>query len=294
MKKTTLVVWCSFVLLSAQAQTVLEVKGIKFYEHHSSEMTKQAFGQSANGAQSGYDFVTRKFFSSFDATTFSSYTKGEEKDLDMVEHNGPFGTQGASMLLGFTSGISTIWDGRIKGNNNTKWLKVNNGLTIYNSVASITDLSKLYDETKATAAITVVNKDDVYVGRIRKSNLYVLIKCTSTKAAFGPPTGGSFDNVWFQFDYKYTSLTASENELEKTTLAVYPNPTSEVLSIIGSDLAEKYSVSIFNLSGKEVISELMENNTISISHLIEGFYFVHIKNKDNNIILKQKIQIERK
>lgn len=118
--KKLLLLACVFALSKTWAQQVAEVTGLRFYEHHSTDMTGEPFGNGADGSKSGYDFVKRQFQSSFNPANMDTYLNGEEQNLDMVEHNGPFGTQGASMYLGFTAGVSTIWGGPIKGNSKTK------------------------------------------------------------------------------------------------------------------------------------------------------------------------------
>lgn len=123
MKKICIIVTlaCTGLL---HAQEVTEVKGLRLYEHHSSDVTMMPFGSGAESSKSGYDFVDRKYYVSFGKVTMSSYQNGAEKNLDMVEHEELFGTQGVSKYLGFTAGESSIWGVSIKGNAQTKWYKV--------------------------------------------------------------------------------------------------------------------------------------------------------------------------
>ena len=78
-----------------------------------------AGGQGASGVQSAYDFVNHTYYNSYDSATFDAYTNGEEANIDMAEHNGPYGNQGP---FGFTSGVSSIWNGDIQGNGTTMWM----------------------------------------------------------------------------------------------------------------------------------------------------------------------------
>src|SRR5688500_6474864 len=77
----------------ATAQQLTEKSNIRIYEHHSSEMTGADFGWSADGTQSGYDFMAHNYISSFDMDAFDMYTAESTvpESIDMVEHNGVFG-----------------------------------------------------------------------------------------------------------------------------------------------------------------------------------------------------------
>lgn len=154
----------SFAFASgAFAQTLSETYGIRFYEHHSSDMTNMPIGNGANGSKSGYDFVQRRYFNSFNESSMGAYLNGEEANLDMVEHNGPFGTNGASMYLGFTSGVSTIWGGPIKGNGTTRWMKAPAGFD-YASITSVSDISAAYNDASASVSVAEV-KNNEKIGR---------------------------------------------------------------------------------------------------------------------------------
>ncbi len=286
-KKIT-VLACLIYTTSIQSQTVKEVKGLRFYEHHSSDMTGTPFGNGANGSKSGYNFVSNQYYWSFDQNTFGAYANAEENNIDMVEHNGPFGTSGASFYLGFTSGISTIWGGSIKGNSTTKWHKLDNGLTIYNAATANTDISSKYNSTKATLAIAEVKTDEVYIGRIRQSNLYVMLKCTKVQIPAGPPSGGN-DNVYFEFDYKYTANVNAVPEVKEETYTVYPNPANNSIVVTGNTAIKQ--VTVTDMTGKEVAIQVIANNTISTAEWKEGLYIVSFKNQEGTILHKQKIQI---
>lgn len=286
-KKIT-VLACLIYTTTIHSQTVKEVKGLRFYEHHSSDMTGAPFGNGANGSKSGYNFVSNQYVWSFDQNTFDAYTNGEQNNIDMVEHNGPFGTNGASFYLGFTSGVSTIWGGSIKGNSKTKWHKLTNGLTIYNAAAANADISNNYDSTKATLAIAEVKADEVYIGKIRQTNLYVILKCTKVQLPAGPPSGGN-DNVYFEFDYKYTANANAVPEVKEELYAVYPNPANN--SIIFTGHKDITQVTITDITGKEVATQTTTNNTISTAEWKEGLYIISFKNQEGIILHKQKIQV---
>jgi hypothetical protein len=279
MQKTLLIISTVFFSLFTQAQNIAEVKGILFYEHHSTDMTGMGFGSSANGSKSGYDFVKRTYANSFDPNTNGPFTKGEEKDLDMVEHNGPFGTNGSQYSLGFTSGVSTIWTGDIQGNGITKWHKVVVGIAGYDNLKNYIDLKSFYDSTKATVNIEIVQKDDVFIGKIRNTDLYVMLKCTKVVVPRAPITGGD-GNDYFEFDYKFGSkngVTAVQ-EFSANSIKIYPNPTSNLLSVDNQSGLSYQTVQLRDVTGKQIslsntqISQSSTELSIQVSHLSEGLY----------------------
>ena len=126
----------TLILLAGQqgrAQSLKAETGLRLYEHHSKTI---AGPKGANGFQSGYDFVKREYVNSFDEKTFSAYMDGTDTTIDMVEHNGTYGGPAANGKFGFTSGVSTIWGGDIKGNGTTKWMAAPAGFN-YNTANNV-------------------------------------------------------------------------------------------------------------------------------------------------------------
>lgn len=278
------------------AQEVTEVKGLRLYEHHSSDVTMMPFGGGAEGSKSGYDFVNRRYYGSFDEATGNSYANGEEKNIDMVEHAGMFGTRGASKYLGFTAGVSSIWGGSIKGNGLTKWHKVAAGETAYGGATTQANLIALYDGSKATLDIAKVQKNEVYVGRIRNSGLYVLIKCTGERQPFGSPDGSTNDNNYFDFDYKYTGTgpTGIEEKDAKQKVTVYPNPASDYMIInAGTEGFSETTVAVVDAMGKEVYKGTISGDKVNIqtADLKQGLYYVVLTNLEGTLQTKHTINI---
>jgi hypothetical protein len=287
MKKTLLGIISLFCTHHTWAQAVNEFKAIRFYEHHSSDVTNQPFSESANGSKSGYDFVNKQYYNSFNTNNMGAYLNGEEANIDMVEHNGPFGTNGASLNLGFTAGVSTIWDGDIKGNGTTKWHKVTGGVTTYNATTTYAQLKDLYDAGLANVAVAAVNKDDVYIGKIRNTNLFVLIKCTSVKLPKGAPDGTN-DNIYFDFDYKHGSdIQMGIKDLTQTSFQLYPNPTNGKLFIQSEPNKLNTDITLWDITGKQIeLTNLIFNNDkieLNISFLPAGLYTLRSRNSDNTI-----------
>ncbi|HEU4610360.1 MAG TPA: T9SS type A sorting domain-containing protein [Chitinophagaceae bacterium] len=273
MRRTLLALSLMASGLAAYAQPLTQITGLRLYEHHSSGMNGGApFGSSANGAQSGYDFVNRVYYNSFDPQTFGAYTGGQEANIDMVEHNGPFGN---GSQFGFTSGVSTIWGGDIKGNGTTKWMEAPASFN-YDNANNVTAIRSAYDATVAALSISAVAAGKVYLARIRNSELYVAMRVAEVRNAGG--TGGVQD-VYFAFDYKYGTYTAPTGidapEL-KTGITLFPNPATCLLHL-NNKLPEAVTVTIATAYGRQVRSLLLAGNTVrtvDIATLNAGYYFV--------------------
>lgn len=87
--------------------------------------------------------------------------------------------------------------------------------------------------------------------------------------------GNSSDTVdWFENEL---SPTLNTTDLTKPEIRFYPNPTSSILYIDG--IEENINVSIFNALGQEVIIAETVNNSINVSNLSQGIYYLQSSDK---------------
>ena len=105
------------------------------------------------------------------------------------------------------------------------------------------------------------------------------------------PTGFVFDGddiyitEYYSGILKFTQNTASVQDTSLNTVSVYPNPTKNVLNISGIDNLQSYR--IFNLLGKEILAKTeIQNNSIDVSNLKKGVYFITIKDENNTYTKK--------
>ena len=68
-----------------------------------------------------------------------------------------------------------------------------------------------------------------------------------------------------------------------TRNSIYPNPAKESIRIVGTDIQQ---VEIFNVMGQRVLDIGENHETIDISHLQNGIYFVHIKTTEGEKAVK--------
>lgn len=83
----------------------------------------------------------------------------------------------------------------------------------------------------------------------------------------------SVDNMmWWN-----TGNTASVNRNTFQHIKIYPNPTQSIINI---ETEENSLVKIFDLNGKLLVNQKIENKQIDVSQLISGVYTVQIINKN--------------
>jgi len=84
----------------------------------------------------------------------------------------------------------------------------------------------------------------------------------------------------YKISYYYSQMTTSINQshLDNKTVAVFPNPTSDFISLNISECFEPVEVTIFDYSGRSVINtNLISGDVIDISELLPGNYLCQIK-----------------
>lgn len=70
------------------------------------------------------------------------------------------------------------------------------------------------------------------------------------------------------------NLSASSNTL--TNVSIYPNPTNTGLVTIETASNEAAAVEVYNLLGKQVISQTLTNSTLNVANLSSGVYLVKV------------------
>lgn len=87
-------------------------------------------------------------------------------------------------------------------------------------------------------------------------------------------------------DVSLTNVT-SINEIEQMSFELYPNPTSNFLTIVANKIPSR--ISVINSFGKcEISIEPNSHLTIfDISNLVNGIYLVKIGNKTDKLIVQR-------
>ncbi|WP_055442696.1 T9SS type A sorting domain-containing protein [Lacinutrix himadriensis] len=87
-----------------------------------------------------------------------------------------------------------------------------------------------------------------------------------------------------------TPTTLSNNEFETTGFAIYPNPVTNGLVNIISKTDEAITVSVFDILGKQVINQTVNNNVLNVASLTSGVYI--LKASQNGSVSTKKLVIK--
>ncbi|HEY1031798.1 MAG TPA: T9SS type A sorting domain-containing protein [Flavipsychrobacter sp.] len=275
--------------LATFAQAVTEKKGIRIYEHHSSSINGgKPFGVGANGAMCGYDFVKHQHHGSFNPANMGKWSAAEVENIDMVEHGGPFGS---NTPFGFTSATSTIWAGDIMGNGKTTFAKAPASF----NYATATDVETIKNAHPLVGPNTVngLTVGDVYISRVRGTNMYAAIKITAVKNLPSNYKSGDTASMYFDFDYKYGTAKATgiDDVDAAQSFTIHPNPAQGAFSIAhlpaGMNTA-KAMVYITDVTGKTVHTQKADGKQVQ-HQLQAGLYMVMVT--DGNMTTRQKLVI---
>jgi hypothetical protein len=103
-------------------------------------------------------------------------------------------------------------------------------------------------------------------------------------------------NAWFTYEIKdqcgkstakviILSPIKSITNITQTKIKIYPNPTSNIINIIGIDVNQ---IEIFNISGLKVL--ISNTNQVDVSGLVYGTYITKIIGKNNEISINKFIK----
>jgi hypothetical protein len=77
-----------------------------------------------------------------------------------------------------------------------------------------------------------------------------------------------------------------------TAFSVYPNPTTGIIMISGLD-ATDCQADIFDISGRKVATERLQDNSIDLSALSTGVYFVRLIRAEGSQVGVSKVFINK-
>ncbi len=91
----------------------------------------------------------------------------------------------------------------------------------------------------------------------------------------------------------YPSSTASVADLLSELVTIYPNPTNTNLTINLNTNLDSFNYKLINTLGQTVLQgDLLQNeNTLNVSTLTEGIYFLRIDNRNSKYFMVEKIII---
>ncbi len=92
----------------------------------------------------------------------------------------------------------------------------------------------------------------------------------------------------------YSNAELSSKSFSKNNYAIAPNPVKDILTFSGIDQNENASMYIYNVFGKRVLNnELIDwdKNSIDVSKLESGIYFLKVQQKDATVINRKFIKL---
>ncbi len=94
-------------------------------------------------------------------------------------------------------------------------------------------------------------------------------------------------------DYSFGSQTLSINDIKLAGVSIYPNPTSDIITVEGNLLNEEIQLQLTDVLGKEIKTGMLTNTkaTIDVTDVQEGIYFLTLQT--SNAIATKKIIVRR-
>jgi hypothetical protein len=92
---------------------------------------------------------------------------------------------------------------------------------------------------------------------------------------------------WTSEDFETTNVGINGAELDGA-LSLFPNPASTMVTLRVSEMMVGSTVSIVDVNGRVVMSEVLNNQTLTVdlSNMSQGAYFVRITGEQNTVVRK--------
>lgn len=174
--------------------------------------------------------------------------------------------------------------------NGLSWIDISEGLP----EAPINDLIVWPDVVKRLIVATDVGvfyKDDGYDGWFQLADGLPLVPITDLALDW---SSGTIAAATFGRSMYSLTLTVGEQEYEEpiSEISVYPNPTSQYISIKGLQLEKDYKFIIFNIKGEKIkeFSHIESSTNINIGQLKSGVYLYQINSGNQSVSGKLMIR----
>lgn len=159
-----------------------------------------------------------------------------------------------------------------------------------------TDILFLHTVTKDTMVVNGVDTIDIeYYGEVTVpagtfQNVYTSVDRSDSlsKLFFAPDVGyirqdSEGETILVLDAYNFSGVVTSSKEISKSEIQLFPNPTSNSISITSGEPISNYQ--IWDLAGKLVLSGVYEKS-INVNALTQGTYLITLKS--DNAISTQK------
>jgi hypothetical protein len=183
----------------------------------------------------------------------------------------------------FTSAGTSVLDQYLPGGHNEAITDPTNNLTVVSNVVSGT--------TRTVVVTRPLNTADAkdYTFNYALNSLNIIW-------AYGPSNSTDPTDQHSTFGSKAVSFSTlgTENFNSINDIVVYPNPSSGIFTISKNSAIQISKIKIFDTNAKmlkEIDTERFDtDNTIDVSELSKGIYFMEISNKEDKVVKKIIVQ----
>ncbi|MDO6595489.1 T9SS type A sorting domain-containing protein [Oceanihabitans sp. 2_MG-2023] len=201
----------------------------------------------------GSDF---EYFAHFKDSGF-----GFKARLDIVE-----ATSGGDFTVGISTGTSTAeatWAADLSFGTTYR------AIVMYDQDANI---AQLWIDATAMGDTSIVGGDDADPGSVMEAFQLRQSDSSTNETVL-------VDNLVISQNFADTTL--STKDYNNNTFAVYPNPVTNGFVNISSTSNEVISVSVFDILGKQVINQTVNNNVLNVATLTSGIYILKLSQNGN-------------
>jgi hypothetical protein len=117
------------------------------------------------------------------------------------------------------------------------------------------------------------------------ANFRVRLRFTGTNMTADTGARISFNNI----AVNGTQLPLAVEENSKDLFAIYPNPVSEVLNIVGLYQSGTVHFKLFSIDGKQIKSGTIDNSQLNVSDLSRGLYLLQLES-DGKVVTEKIIK----
>jgi len=94
-----------------------------------------------------------------------------------------------------------------------------------------------------------------------------------------------FSQASTELFFQSTPLTFGIDDVELKKVTIYPNPVLDVLRISSENIAID-SIVVYSMQGQRMDASLSENNSVNVSSLSEGLYFIEVITSEGKSVQK--------
>jgi len=136
------------------------------------------------------------------------------------------------------------------------------------------------------------SENDFLLGLTIQNDFIYAVGRTESNNAFVYGNNGGRD-LWL---VKFGDITTSEKSSEITNnILMSPNPSNGTINFYGKDFnSNNYFLEVYDINGKNIkTSSINSNNTIDLSFLNSGLYYIKLFNNSHKQITSQKLVIQK-